>query len=212
MVVPARHSPRPSGAPRPDHRRHIMDQRQGLAVAAQPLRDAPAEPRAVDRHHRVGPLRADRRYRFAHPAQDRRRPRQHLGDPDHRELVERHQAGEALLAHALAADPGDPQTAAGALPQCRDQPGAQRVARRLAGDNEDERRGSAHAGHLRPSGCRRQRARRDRRHRRPRRGRAQSSPRPRRRCRAARPRRRASRFAARSSAGRRAAPDPASRP
>ena len=145
MVVPARHPPRPSGAPRPDHRRHVMDQRQGLAVTAQPLRNPPAEPGAVDRHHRIGPLRADRGDRFAYPAQDRKCLRQHLGHPDHRELVERHQAGKALLAHALAADPGDPQIAAGALSQCRDQPGAQRVARGLAGDNEDERRGSLHA-------------------------------------------------------------------
>ncbi len=138
MVVPARHAPGAAGAPCPDHRRHIVDQRQPLAPAAQPLRDPPAEPGAVDRHHRVGFQRAHRRHGFAHPAQDQGGPRQHLGDPDHREVGERHQTVDALLAHALAADPGDPHPAAGALTQPGDQAGAERVARGLAGDDEDE--------------------------------------------------------------------------
>ena len=52
---------------------------------------------------------------------------------------ERDEALQTLLPHALAADPGDPQPPAGALPQRRDQRAAERVARGLSGDDEDER-------------------------------------------------------------------------
>jgi len=54
MVVPPGHAPSPAGAPRPHHRRHVMDKWQPLAVAAQPLGDTPAETGAVDRHHGIG--------------------------------------------------------------------------------------------------------------------------------------------------------------
>ena len=60
---------------------------------------------------------------------------------------------DALLPHLLAADAGDAQPAAGALAHRPDQRGAERVARGLAGDDEDKRRGVAggHAGTLAPA-------------------------------------------------------------
>src|SRR6185312_15256314 len=138
MVVPACDPPRPAAAPRPDHRCDIMDQRQGLAGAAEAMGDAPGETRAVDRHHRIGLGGADRGDRLAHVAEDRPRPRQNLGNPGDGEVGERHEAFESLLRHPLAADAGDLEVAAGSLLERRDQRTADRIARRLAGDDIDE--------------------------------------------------------------------------
>ncbi len=74
--------------------------------------------------------------------------RQHLGEARDGQFGQRHQRLHALFPHLLAADPGDPQPRAGALAQRADQRRAERVARRLAGDDEDERRGVA-GGHAR---------------------------------------------------------------
>ncbi len=106
----------------------------------QTLGDAPAKARAVDRHDHIRTHRAHRGDRLAHPAQDQRRPRQDFGNADHREVGERHQTVETLRPHALAADARNPKTAPGALPQPPDQRGAERIARRFAGDDKDERR------------------------------------------------------------------------
>ncbi len=94
-----------------------------------------------------GRKRADRRHRLAHPAQDQRRPRQHLGHPGDRQIGERHEAVEPFRRHPLAADPGDAQTTAGALAQRRDQRRPERVARWLAGDDEQKRRRGAALAH-----------------------------------------------------------------
>ena len=141
MVVPARHAPRPAGAPRPHHRRDIMDQRQALAGAAQPLRDAPGEARAVDGHHRVGAQAADIGHGPVDPAQDAPRARQHLGHAHDRELAYRH-AGSSrpCAAICLAADAGEAHRAARCVPSsAAHQLAAERVARRLAGNEIDER-------------------------------------------------------------------------
>ncbi len=145
MVVPARHAPRAAGAPRPDHRRDIVNERQGLALAAQPLRDAPGEARAVDGDERHGLLRDDIGDRLGDAAEDAARLRQHLGDAHDRELGQGHAAVQALRRHGLAADPGEAHLAARALAQGRHQLAAEEIARRLAGDEIDERRRRAHA-------------------------------------------------------------------
>ena len=82
MVVPARHAAGAAGPPGPDHRRDVVNERQGLAFAAQPVRHPPAEAGAVDRHDGVGPQRrgSPRRSRApgagsAAPAAKPRRPR-----------------------------------------------------------------------------------------------------------------------------------------
>ena len=123
-----------------------MDQLQPLAGASQPMGDAPAKPRTVDRDDRIGPHFPDRPHGLAHPPQDQRHPRQYLGDSGHRQIGERHKTGEALLRHSLAADSGK-LNPAGPLAQGRDQRPAEGVPRRLAGDNEDEWRGLAVPGH-----------------------------------------------------------------
>ena len=107
VIVPPRHPPRPARPPGPDHRGDVMDERERLAGTAQSMRDPPGKTRAVDRHDRVGPRRADRRRRLADVTQDRRRPRQNLGDTGHREIAERDEAFQPLFRHPLAADPGD---------------------------------------------------------------------------------------------------------
>ncbi len=140
MVVPARHAPGPPGPPGPDHRGDVMNERQGLAAAPQPVRHPPAEPRAVDRHDGIGAQLADRRHRLAHATKDKRRARQYFGDAHDRQVAERARGCEPLFPHALAANPGDPQPSAGALPQCRNQRAAERIPRRLSGDDEDEGR------------------------------------------------------------------------
>jgi hypothetical protein len=124
-----------------------MNQRQPLAMAAKPVRDAPAEPGTVDCHDGIGPRFPDRLHGLAHPAQDQRSTWQHLGDAGHREIRERHEARDTPLGHALAADPGNPQPAAGSLAQRPDQRAAERIARRLPGHDEDERRALAAADH-----------------------------------------------------------------
>src|SRR5271156_5014035 len=108
MIVPARHSPGSPRPPGPDHWSNVMNERQGLAAAAQPVRSPPAEPRAVDRHDGVRTQRADRRYRLPHTAQDDGGARQYLGHSHDRQIAERDEALEPLLPHALAANPGDP--------------------------------------------------------------------------------------------------------
>jgi hypothetical protein len=140
VIVPARHPPGAAAAPRPDHRRDVMNERNRLAALAQPLGDAPAEARTVDRDHGVRPHRPDRGHCFAHPAQDQRRPGQHLGHPRDREIAERDAAFEPLRRHRFAADPVDAQSSGGALAQRCDQGPAQRIARRLARNDEEERR------------------------------------------------------------------------
>jgi hypothetical protein len=74
--------------------------------------------------------------------------RQHLGEARDSQLGKRHQRNHALSPHLLATDAADAQLRAGALAQGPDQRGPERVARRLAGDDKDERRGiaSTHAG------------------------------------------------------------------
>ena len=75
-----------------------------------------------------------------------RRSRQHFSHPNDREIVEPNEAVETLFAHTLPAHPGNSQIGTGALPQRRDQTAAQRVARGLARDDENERRLSG--GHV----------------------------------------------------------------
>ena len=140
VIVPARHASRPTGAPCPDHRRHIMDQRQGFACSSQALGDAPAEPGAVDRNNGIGAQALYRSDRLADPPQDQRRPRQHLGDADHREIGERHEAFDTLLAHPLTADPGNLEPITDAESQRSDQCRAKGIARGFASDDKDKRR------------------------------------------------------------------------
>lgn len=117
-----------------------MNQWQGLAVAAQSMRDAPTEPRAIYRHNRVGPQLADRRNRLPHPSQDNRRSRQHLGYAPDGKVFERREADETALSHVLTADPSDPEIASGALLQCRDQRATKRIAGGFTGNEEDRQR------------------------------------------------------------------------
>jgi hypothetical protein len=117
-----------------------MNKRQGLAAAAQSVRDPPTEPRAVDRHDGVGAKRSDRRHGFAHSPQDKGRPRQYFSDSHDRELIERNKTIETLILHALAANTGDPEVSASALPQRRDQLTPERVAGRFTGYKENEER------------------------------------------------------------------------
>src|SRR3546814_15368905 len=75
--------------------------------------------------------------------------RQHLEETHHRQLADRKAARQAFGGHQLAADPREAHASAGLLLQRRHQPGTELVARRLAGDQEDERplavgRGTAH--------------------------------------------------------------------
>ncbi len=140
MIVPTRHSPGPPGSPCPDHRGDVMNQRHGLAAATQPVRHPPTKPRAVDRHDGVRTQFADRGYGLADTAQDYRGARQDFCHSHDSQIAERDEAIEALLSHALAADPGDPQPAAGALLQRRNQRAAEGVPRWLSGNNENERR------------------------------------------------------------------------
>ena len=215
MVVPASHPPGPAGAPGPHHGRHIMNERQPLAGLSQPMSDAPAEPRAVDRHDGVGPQFADLPRGLAHPPQDQRCPRQHFGHSGNRQIRQRNKACQPLLRHAFATDPGDPQPAAGTLTQCRDQRSAEGVPRRLAGDYEDERCGvtaSCHGPLVMTRRCRLRTAPPDRRRERPRRDQRRSSYRPPPRFPASPRRPRVSPSEAQSSADRRDAPGPASPP
>src|SRR6516162_7006405 len=148
MIVPARHPPGSPGPPRPDHRRDIMNQRQGLAAAAQSVGDAPTEPGAVDCHDSVGPQLADSGDRCANPSQDDSCPRQHLGHTPDRKVLQWCEARQTTLLHALPADPGDPEITPGTLLQCRDQSGAKGVTGGFAGDEEDKQRrlGYGHEG------------------------------------------------------------------
>ena len=115
------------------------------------MRDPPAEPRAVDRYDSVGSKRSDRCYSFAHSPQDKRRPRKHFGYSHDRKIAERNEALETLILHALAANTGDPEVSAGALPKRRDQLTTERVAGGFAGDKKDEERSVfSHAGGGRP--------------------------------------------------------------
>src|SRR5271163_3341393 len=140
MVVPACHASGPPGAPRPDHRSDVMNKRQSLTAAAQFVRDPPTESRAVDRHDGVGTKRSDRRHGFAHPPQDEGRPRQHFSYSHDCEISERNETIEPLVLHALAANTGDPEVSAGALPQRGDQLTPERVAGWFTGNKEDEER------------------------------------------------------------------------
>src|SRR5579864_6862427 len=110
--------------------------------------DPPGKSGAVDGYDRVGLLLLDRRDRLPNLAKDDGGSRQHLCDPADGEFSKRRQAIEALFAHSLATDPGNPQAAANPLPQGGYQRSAERVARGLAGDNKDEgcrRRGFRHS-------------------------------------------------------------------
>src|SRR6185437_6829259 len=69
---------------------------------------------------------------------------QHLGDAHDRELRQGHARDEALRRHGLAADPGKAHRALGALAQRRHQPSAEEIARRLAGNEINERRRITH--------------------------------------------------------------------
>src|SRR4051794_23470812 len=124
-----------------------MNERQTLAAPAQSVGDAPTEPGAVDSYDRVGPQPLHRRHGLPHPPQDQRRARQYLRDTGDGEIGERDEARQAFRPHPLAADPLDPQSAVGALAQGCDQRSPNRVARRLAGNDEDERRGVMRRGH-----------------------------------------------------------------
>src|SRR5439155_16526189 len=111
-----------------------------FAAAAKTLGDAPAEPRAVDRHHGVRPERSDRRDRLAHPPQNDRRPRQDFGDTRHGNVAERGEAGEALFLHALSADSGNSEIIPRALTQCSNQSAADSITGGFASNNENKQR------------------------------------------------------------------------
>ena len=117
-----------------------MDQRQGFARSSQALGDAPTEPGAVDRNNRIGPQALYRSDRLADPPQDQRRPRQHLCDADNREIGERHEAFDTLLAHPLTANSGNLEPITDAESQRSDQCRAKRITRGFAGNDKDKRR------------------------------------------------------------------------
>jgi hypothetical protein len=98
----------------------------------------PAEARAIDRHHRVGSKSSDGHYGFAHASENQRRSRQHFGDTGNSQIAQWHQTFEPFFPHALAANSGDPEVSACALPQSRNQSAAQRVTGRFAGNEENE--------------------------------------------------------------------------
>jgi hypothetical protein len=85
------------------------------------MRDAPTEPRAVNRHNSIGPQLADSRYRPPHPSQDNRCSRQYFGHTPDGEVFDRRETDQTLFPHALAADAGDPEIPSGTLLQRRDQ-------------------------------------------------------------------------------------------
>ena len=73
----------------------------------------------------------------ADAAQDRRKLSQDRAEPDDRELLDRKQAGEPFGRHAVAADAGEADLPAGALPQRPHQRGAEPVAQFFARDQKD---------------------------------------------------------------------------
>src|SRR3546814_8738016 len=84
-------------------------------------------------------LRLHRRHGLAQAPDDAEEMRQHLEETHHRQLADRKAARQAFGGHQLAADPREAHASAGLLLQRRHQPGTELVARRLAGDQEDER-------------------------------------------------------------------------
>jgi hypothetical protein len=98
-----------------------VNERQGLSVSAEPVRDTPTEARAIYRNDGVGPQLANRGDRLSHPSQNIRRSRQNFRHACNGEVAERGEADETAFSHLLAAYSGDPEVSAGALLQCRDQ-------------------------------------------------------------------------------------------
>jgi hypothetical protein len=102
------------------------------------MRDSPTEPRAVDRHDGIRSQLPDCRDRLANPSQDNRRSRQYLSYTPNGKIVERREADETPLLHALTADPSYPEITSGTLLQCCNQCTAKRVAGGFSSDKENE--------------------------------------------------------------------------
>ena len=126
--------PGPSGPPRPDRGRHIMDERYSLTL--EPLGDAKAEIRRVDSNQDRGPKPFNGVCGFTDALKNTRQPGQNLGRPHHRQIGHGEQAFQALLFHPGAANPGEGNTVLAFLFERRHKPRPQLVAGRLAGDNE----------------------------------------------------------------------------
>src|SRR5690349_2509814 len=92
VIVPTCHPPGAACSPSPNHWRDVVDEGKALAAPTQPMRDAPAEPRAVDCHDGIRAKRADGRNRLADTAKYDRSPGQDLGYTHNRQLLERHKA------------------------------------------------------------------------------------------------------------------------
>jgi hypothetical protein len=131
--------PRAEFAPRPDHRRDVVDHRRPRRQrrpgnAAQPLADTKAETRTVDGHHgdRLEP--PDVVDGLAHMPQDPSGTGQHLEDTHDRKLADRHAADDPFLCHLVAADAGEPDMAAEPAPERAHQRGAESIPRRFTRD------------------------------------------------------------------------------
>src|SRR5579864_1662838 len=138
MVVPARHPSRAPAAPRPNHRRDIVDERQPLVLAPETLRNAPGKARAVDRDERRRLLSLDIANGLGDTTENAPRLWQNFGHAHQGELREIDAALEPLRRHGLAADAGEADIAERAELQRRHELAAEEIARRLARDDIDE--------------------------------------------------------------------------
>ena len=120
-----------AGAPGPNHRRHVMDNRQICARAAEALRHSPIESRAVDGNEDVGLAGLD------------------IGDPrSQRVHVVLRVATTRRPASAMITSPVTSDTTSRGTPasagERHHQIGAERVARGLAGNEINERPVATH--------------------------------------------------------------------
>ena len=134
------HRARAPRSPRPDGRRHVVDDRNiwrcGTHASCNPV----GEVRAVDNHQHIGTLRHHRLRGFADSAQQHRQAREHGVESNNRKLIDRKQAFETLLGHVATADAGKLDGPSGRGSERLHQAGAEAVARFLARHQENPQR------------------------------------------------------------------------
>ena len=138
--------------PGPDRRRDVVDDLQARPQPPGAAGDTEVEIRAVDGDERVRRGRRHRARGLADAPPEVRHPRQHLGEPHHRELLHREAAREPLPRHHRAADALERQAGAGEVAQAREERAAEEIAGRLARDDEETRAGHAGSHANGPSG------------------------------------------------------------
>src|SRR4051794_13729733 len=141
MIDVRAHPARAPGAPGPDRRADIVDDRQLRQPLAHALRDRMGEIRGVDDDERVGALGDDRRDGRIGAAQDQGQALQDVHQPHDRDVGEREEQRQPLPGHGVAADAAKAHVAlAEARFEGPHQLGAELVAGFLAGDEPDEAR------------------------------------------------------------------------